>query len=308
MISSAAWPEKMSDHKGPDELDGTIRWAELLQETAMSLRLANVDNPAAEAKWMVEQATGTTGAECQEILSSPATVRGVNHLESMIRRRCDGEPIQYVLGSWSFRMLDLLVDERVLIPRPETEMVAGLALDELDRMRPDGGGTVIDLGTGSGAIGLSVAAERNASRVLLTDKSADALAVARANLAGLGLAARGVEISQGSWFEAVPERFLGECDVIVSNPPYVPLTDDLATAVADWEPLDALFSGDDGLDDLRNLIAGVARWLRPSGALVLEMDPRQIDVVSDLLASERFSVEVHADHAGHSRAIVARLI
>lgn len=256
---------------------------------------------------MVEQATGARGADLHDVLSTQATVRGVNHLESMIRRRSAGEPIQYVLGSWSFRSLDLLVDSRVLIPRPETEMVAGLALGELDRMRPEGGGTVVDLGTGSGAIGLSVAAERPVSRVLLTDNSADALSVARANLAGLGLAARGVEISEGSWFDAVPERFLGECDVIVSNPPYVPTRDDLASSVVDWEPTSALWSGEDGLDDIRVLTADVSKWLRPHGAVVLEMDPRQVSLVSDLLERQGFAVHTHHDHAGHPRAVVARL-
>ncbi len=290
-----------------EDFEHTVSWRELLDETAGQLRLSGVaDNPAMEAKWIIEEATGTSGAELQEILADPATVRAVGHLDRMVARRTAGEPIQYVLGSWSFRSLDLMVDRRVLIPRPETEIVAGLAMAELDRQRPDGGGTVVDLGTGSGAIGLSIVAERVVSRVLLTDMSADALSVARANLAGLGVVGSVVEIAHGSWFEALPASLIGQCDVIVSNPPYVRTTDQLPEAVLDWEPTNALHAGVDGLDDLRTIIAEAHDWLRPAGALVLEMDPGQIQVVAASLETGNFSVSVHRDLAGFERAIVAR--
>ena len=290
-----------------ESVEHTVTWAELLEETAGLLRGSGiVDNPAVEAKWIVEQATGTRGAELQELLADPATVRGVGHLDHMVARRVAGEPVQYVLGSWSFRSLDLMVDRRVLIPRPETEVVAGLAMAELDRQRPDGGGTVVDLGTGSGAIGLSIVAERPVSRVLLTDASSDALSVARANLAGLGLAGRIVEVVQGSWFEAMPDDLVGQCDVIVSNPPYVRTVDELPAAVLDWEPTTALHAGLDGLADLRVIVAEASGWLRPGGALVLEMDPAQISLVAERLEAGGYSVSVHRDLAGVERAIVAR--
>jgi release factor glutamine methyltransferase len=287
--------------------EGTVTWAELLEETRLVLdRSGVVENPRAEARWIIEEATGAAGNDFVDALDQPATVRTVAHLDAMVARRCAGEPIQYVLGAWSFRALDLMIDQRVLIPRPETEVVAGLAIQELDRQRPNGGGTVVDLGTGSGAIGLSVAAERSASRVLLTDRSSDALAVARANLAGLGLAGRGVEIAEGSWFDAVPERFLGECDVIVSNPPYVRTGDELPASVGEWEPQDALRAGVDGLDDLRVIVANARKWLRLSGSLVLEMDATQIESVAAMASREGFEISVHQDLAGLDRAIVAR--
>ena len=290
-----------------DELDGTVSWRALFAETEVLLeRSGRSDNPRQEAKWIVEEVTGVERSEFAAVLDTLATVRGVAKLDDMVARRSAGEPIQYVLGHWAFRTLDLLVDRRVLIPRPETEMVAGLAIAELARLRPGGGGTVIDLGTGSGAIGLSMVAETAVGRVLLTDSSSDALAVARANLAGLGLAGSRVEIAQGSWFDAVPERFTGECDVIVSNPPYVCTDDPLPDTVRDWEPESALLAGIDGLDDLTVILDESRTWLRPGGALVLEMDPRQTSPIVERAEHLGFAAEVVADHAGLARAVIAR--
>ena len=307
MTSSGDSPGMMSDETSGPDLDGTVTWGALLAENEALLRsFGSSDNPRAEAKWIVEEVTGTVDFDFVDVLETLATVRGVAHLDALVERRRLGEPIQYVLGHWAFRSIDLLVDQRVLIPRPETEVVAGLALVELDRNSEGRGGTVIDLGTGSGAIGLSVATERPGSRVLLTDASRDALAVARANLAGLGLAARGVEIAEGSWFDAVPERYLGEVDVIVSNPPYIGTSEDLASAVRDWEPESALRSGSDGLDDLRYLVNNAARWLAPNGSLVLEMAPGQTATIAALGSDVGFAASVHADLAGLDRAVVLR--
>lgn len=302
-------PPNNDDDARSDELDldGTLTWGALLAETQVLLeRSGNSVNPVAEAKWILEEATGSTGANFADALQHLATVRGVAHLDAMVERRSSGEPIQYVLGHWAFRTLDLMIDPRVLIPRPETEIVAGLAIDELDRLRPDGGGTVIDLGTGSGAIGLSIAAERPVGRVLLTDASDEALAVARANLTGLGLAGRSVEIAHGSWFDAVPERYLSECDVVVSNPPYVRTSDPLPGSVQDWEPERALLAGTDGLDDLRIIVRSAPRWLRAEGSLVLEMGAGQTEDVAALAQAEGFTTTIHHDYAGLDRAVVAR--
>jgi release factor glutamine methyltransferase len=201
----------------------------------------------------------------------------------------------------------------VLIPRPETEVVAGLALDELDRMRPraEAAGrtlTAVDLGTGSGAIGLAVAAERERVDVWLTDASGDALAVARANTVGLGRAATRVRIVEGEWFAALPADLAGVVDVVVSNPPYVATDDELPSVVRDWEPASALFAGADGLDDLRVLVAEAPLWLAPGGALVLELAPSQAPSVAALALAHGFAeAEVRPDLSGRDRAVVARL-
>ncbi len=302
-------PEMMADSNEQHELDGTVSWAALLTETEGRLDAAGItDNPKVEAKWIIEEVTGAAGADFIAVLDHLATVRGVAKLDALVERRVAGEPIQYVLGHWPFRSIDLMIDKRVLIPRPETEVVAGLALAELDRVAPSDGATVIDLGTGSGAIGLSIAVERPNVRVLLTDSSADALSVARANLAGIGNNARGVEISEGSWFDAVPVTYSGKCHVIVSNPPYVPVGEQLDRSVVDWEPESALRAGDDGLDDLRLLVENAGAWLTENGSLVLEMAPDQTEAIAELGAGCGYVSAIHKDLAGLDRAVVLRRV
>ena len=289
------------------DLDGTITWRALLAETEERLSQSEAsDNPSSEARWIVEEVTGASPDEFAEVLDGLATTRGVAKLDALVARRSAGEPIQYVLGHWAFRSIDLLVDQRVLIPRPETEVVAGLALDELDRLRPEGGGTIVDMGTGSGAIGLSVAVERPETRVLLTDASSDALAVARANLIGLGRAARGVEIREGSWFEAIPDELRGECDVIVSNPPYIGADETLPNSVRDWEPASALVAREAGLADLNHLLDHALEWLGSRGVLVLEMASAQTSVIASHGQTLGYEATVHKDLAGKERAVVLR--
>lgn len=283
-----------------------LRWSQLRDESRHRLRVAGVDDPDQEVRWMIERVTGQTAAEQAASLDEPATEREVRFLDQMVARRVTGEPLQYVLGRWAFRTLDLLVDRRVLIPRPETEVVAGLALDVLHRLeRP---AVAVDLGTGSGAIALSLAVERWPDiEVWATDSSADALAVARANLAGVGRRASVVRLVEGDWFAALPPELRGRVDVIVSNPPYVATTDALPSEVADWEPTTALFAGADGLEDIRRIVAGASDWLAAQGALVVEIGETQGDAVRAIAASAGFAeVTVEADLAGRDRALVAR--
>jgi len=165
----------------------------------------------------------------------------------------------------------------------------------------------VDLGTGSGAIGLSIAVEVERAEVWLTDASADALVVARSNLTGIGRAATRVQVAEGSWFEALPKELVGAVDVIVSNPPYVALSDEVEDIVREWEPQSALFAGEDGLDDIRMILEDAPAWLRPGGVLILEMDPGQLDTASQLARSFGFvGIETHADLAGRDRAFVVR--
>jgi len=234
--------------------------------------------------------------------------RGVAHFDSMLERRLAGEPLQYVLGRWSFRTLDLAVDARVLIPRPETEGVAEIALAEL-RRASDAGRTPLaaDLGTGSGCIGLSLAAEHKTAQVICTDSSRDAIAAARANAAGLGRPAERIEIREGSWFDALPEERKGEFDLIVSNPPYVADGDALPQVVADWEPTSALFAGPTGLEDAKVLIEGALVWLRPGGALVLELGETQLAAASAMAEAAGYvDVSTYRDLAQRDRTLVAR--
>lgn len=246
-------------------------------------------------------------SELALVLDDPVTTGAMARFERMLARRVTGEPLQYVLGHWGFRQLDLMVDSRVLIPRPETESVVDVCLAELDRLGGrDLPATVVDLGTGSGAIALAVATERVRTTVWATDESEDALGVARANLAGVGRAAARVRMVAGDWYAALPTDLAGSVQVLVSNPPYVAETAELPAEVADWEPSGALRSGADGLDDLRRIIAGAPGWLEADGALVCEISPEQAGTVAEL-ASRRFGeVRVEEDLTGRSRALVAR--
>lgn len=258
-----------------------------------------------EARWLCEVAVALDGSAFDAALDEPVTERMVQHLDAMVARHRAGEPLQYVLGRWGFRRLDLLVDRRVLIPRPETELVVETVLELVaSRTRPV---RVADLGTGSGAIGLALADELplDGTTVWITDVSADALAVARANLAGIGRAARNVRVGAGSWFDALPAgtRF----DVIASNPPYVADgSPELDGSVRDWEPAGALFAGPDGLDAIRVLVGGAREHLAGDGWLVIEIGADQGRAVRALLSDSGYrEVEIRRDLTGRDRIALA---
>lgn len=293
--------------------DGTVTWAALLVETVDRLRDGGIEGAEREGRWLAEEASGLEGAEWVLGCDDPATQRTVAHLDAMVDRRLAGEPIQYVLGHWSFRRLDLLCDRRALIPRPETEQVVDAALDELDRIRrartDDHRPTVVDLGTGTGAIALSVAAERNGTDVWAVDASADALAVARANVGGLGMAGARVRLVAGSWFDPLPEALAGTIDLVVTNPPYIADDEALDASVDDWEPTSALRSGPRGLECYEQILAAAPRWLAPDGVLVAEIGATQGPAVAELARAAGFAeVVIRPDHAGHDRIVVARRV
>jgi release factor glutamine methyltransferase len=281
--------------------NGTVTWGALWNETS-----ALVGRP--QARWICEVASGHDGDEFMDILDRPATERGVAHLDAMLARHAAGEPLQYVLGRWGFRHLDLMVDQRVLIPRPETETVVDVAL-RLARSQPTPL-CIADLGTGSGAIGLSLAAELPIDDVVvwMTDCSSDALDVARANAAGNGRASARVRLVQGDWFDALPVALVGTVAMVVSNPPYVGDDDPaLEPIVREWEPADALYGGADGLDAIRHIVAEAPRWLRRDGWLVIEIGSGQGRNVIELMQSAHFDdVAVMADLGGHDRVAVGR--
>ena len=255
-----------------------------------------------EARWLVEEASGAPVPAGAAVLDRPG-----RRFTEMLERRAAGEPLQYVLGSWAFRRLDLMVDRRVLIPRPETEQVAGFALEQIAGRR---GPLAVDLGTGSGAIALSLVVEHPSVDVWATDASAAALEVARANAAGVGgRAAARVRFAMGSWWEALPGELRGRVDLIVSNPPY--LSDaELATAdpaVRGWEPATALAAGPDGIEALAQVLNGAPEWLAAGGVAVVEVAPHQVPEVTAIAAAAGLGrTDVRPDLAGRPRAVVAR--
>jgi release factor glutamine methyltransferase len=257
---------------------------------------------------MVEECSGLSWAELisrEEVVPTDAAAR----LRHMVDRRRDGEPLQYVLGHWSFRRLDLMVDPRVLIPRPETEQVVEVALAELERTgrrQP----VVVDLGTGSGAIALSIALEREGARVWATDVSPEAVEVAEANLAAAaGIAATRVRIVQGNWWAALPEDLRQRVDMVISNPPYVSSTemDQLDPQITNWEPLAALTAGPDGLEALEAILFEAPSWLTEDGVAVIEIAPGQSRRASAMATTAGFAaVTVVADLSNRARVLVAK--
>jgi release factor glutamine methyltransferase len=275
-------------------------WRHLYQQG-----LARLDD-AAITRWFLEEASGGVWPA---VLEEPVRDRAGRAFLSMVDRRTAGEPVQYVLGHWAFRKLDLMVDRRVLIPRPETEVVVDVALSEMARLEAVSP-LVVDLGTGSGAIAFSIATERTGVEAWATDVSEDALAVASANLVGLGVQAVGrVQLVRGSWWKALPPDLRGTVDLVVANPPYVAETEvpGLPAEVSAWEPRGALIAGPNGLEALEEIVAEAPGWLAESAALVLEIAPHQADAVRALALGAGFSeVLVHPDLTGRDRALVAR--
>ncbi len=211
--------------------------------------------------------------------------------DGLCRRRLAGEPVAYLLGRKEFWGLDLAVDARVLVPRPDTETLVAWALEVMDE---SGGQRVLDLGTGSGAIALALAHARPGLQVEAVDRSAEALAVARANAARLGLP---VTFREASWLEGASTGL----DLIVSNPPYIAAQDPHLAALT-HEPLSALAAGADGLDDLRAIVAAAPAHLAPGGWLLLEHGWDQAEAVRRLLAAAGFTeVQSRQDLAGIER-------
>lgn len=224
--------------------------------------------------------------------------------KARLRRRARREPLQYIEGEAHFRDLVLRVDGRVLIPRPETELLVQRVIDWAAG-RP--GLAAADVGTGSGAIALSLAAEGAFERVVATDVEAGALEAARANHAAAAPEAP-VEFRLGDGLAPLAgERF----DAVVSNPPYIATGErpSLDPEVSEWEPASALFGGDDGLEIIRPLVAGAASVLRPGGLLALEIGAGQGAAVAELVraAGSFGEPRVEKDLAGRDRIVLAEL-
>jgi release factor glutamine methyltransferase len=276
---------------------------------------------ASEARWIVAHAAGMSAGDLETKLDVALSPAVRDAARAMLDRRLTGEPLQYVLGSWAFRGLELHVDRRALIPRPETEQVVDAALDELGAQAsrvPEGSTLVaVDLGTGSGAIALSLASEFASSGVALevwaTDRSAAALDLFGENLEALAArqaaAARRVRVSSGSWFDALPTDLSGRLRLVVSNPPYVSQAEweALDPVVRDHEPVGSLVPGPTGLEAIDAILAEATRWLAPGGSVVVELAPglaRRVTAKATELGYQ--GPEVRPDLAGRQRMLVAR--
>lgn len=221
-----------------------------------------------------------------------------------VRRLKRGAPFAYAVGRATFRHLTLDVNERVLIPRPETELL----VDEILRLCGGGSGIAIDIGTGSGAIALSLASEGHFDQIIATDVSLDALTVARRNATALAGALRTpVEFRHGSLLAPVGDV---RAAVVVSNPPYIAFEEaaELPGSVRDWEPALALLSGENGMAATAGILRDAAAVLEPGGVLALEVDTRRAVLVAELAAVDgRYEdIAVRLDLTGRERFVIAR--
>jgi release factor glutamine methyltransferase len=275
-----------------------------------ALRAAGIETPRLDAELLLAEATGWDRARLAaepEAELPPAAARG---FAEMVRRRLRREPVAYVVGRRGFREIELAVDPRVLIPRPETELLVELALE----LAP---GRVLDVGTGSGAIALAVADELPKCEVVATDTSAVALEVARVNAERLGLSDR-VSFHEGT----LPPQDAGGFDLVLANLPYVSEAEwaGLEPEVTEWEPRQSLLAGPDGLDAIRGVLSLLAH---PSGrtssrianvnttatvgVVALEVGKGQAAAVGEMLQEAGFDrVETRRDLAGIERVVVGR--
>jgi release factor glutamine methyltransferase len=275
---------------------------EALTASADALEAAGVEDPRLDAELLLAEANGWDRAYLAANPSAEVPAFAARRFGEMVRRRLRREPVAYILGRKGFRRIELAVDGRVLIPRPETELLVELALELQPR-------TVLDVGTGSGAVALAIADELPECEVIATDTSAGALEVAAANAEQLGLAER-VRFFEGSAPEG--ESF----DLVVANLPYVALGDwrRLQPEITKWEPREALLAGADGLDAIRALLADCVRsFHRPGGktanaaALALEVGEGQAPAVGEMLREAGFgAIETRPDLVGIERVVIGR--
>ena len=259
-------------------------------------RLAGIaDNPRLEVRLLLGHALGLSTAELIRDADRPIDPTA---FDALVTQRAAHVPLAYLTGHREFWSLDLAVSSATLIPRPDSETIVEAALREVAAPR-----LVLDLGTGSGCLLLAVLHERPGAFGVGVDRSAGALAIARANAARCGLSDRAAFV-QGDSAEAIEARF----DLILSNPPYIPAPDipGLMPEVALHEPLSALDGGTDGLDAYRRIIPSLPRRLSPVGCAVLEIGIGQGEAVSALAAEVGLSAMSHPDLAGIPRALVLR--
>ena len=235
-------------------------------------------------------------------LNAPA----LEEWHSLESRRLDGEPVAYLVGKRGFHRIELQVAPGILIPRPETELLVDIALQEIKRIENSTTGPkILDLGTGSGAIALAIANEAPNAQVTATDQSLEALAIANSNAKSLQLETH-VEFAQGSWYEALNENDI--FDIIVSNPPYIAAKDPhLTEGDLRFEPADALTDHSTGLSCLEAIILGAKNHLKPMGLLAVEHGYDQSVAVIEMMKTAGLSdIQTHQDLSGHHRVASAR--
>jgi release factor glutamine methyltransferase len=289
--------------------------APVIDAVARRLAAAGVPSAQVDARWLVEHVV--------EVAGDPVGC-GAALLDGLVARRVRREPLQQIVGRTWFRLLEIGCAPGVFVPRPETEIVAGLAIEAAGAARTghrDDRAShplrIVEPCTGTGAIALSIGVEVAGAHVVASDRDPHAVALAQANLDRVGDGAAGAVLAAGSRIEVVQADLLGgvdaawrgQLDVLVANPPYLPAADrpTWAPEVADHDPDGALVGGDDGHEVVDALLAAAAAWLRPGGTVILEIDERRgADARRVAMDAGLVEVVVHPDLTGADRALVAR--
>lgn len=274
---------------------------EIIKKTTDFFAGRAIESPRLNAELLIGHALGRKRMQLYMEFERPLTEIELEKIRPLVRRRALHEPLQYITGETEFSGLKLLVDRRVLIPRPETEYLVELVVTARAETPP---ARILDLGTGSGAIALALAQAFPAAAVVAVERSADALDVARANAARNGLEAR-VTFLESDWFTAVPP---GEFDLVVSNPPYLTAEETAQTLpeVREFEPVAALTAGDEGVADLARIIAEAPRFLTVGGLLALETGIAQHARLLQLTQAAGFArAESKPDLTGRDRFVFA---
>lgn len=262
------------------------------------------DHPRRSAEWLLSAATGLTRVEIYAFSDRPLSPEERERYRTLVSRRAEGMPLQYVTGEMPFRHLVVRVEPGVFIPRPETEVLVDGVLAAIDGIREP---VIVDLCTGSGCVASATAYEHAGARVWATDTSVLAVETSRRNASRARVADR-VQVLHGDLFDPLPDELLANVDVVVSNPPYIPSADlpDLPPEVLGFEPHEALDGGPDGLDVFRRIANDAKRWLRPGGMLLVELDTKRVEEAAQTLDTWYEGVGVLKDLTGRDRIVFGR--
>jgi release factor glutamine methyltransferase len=281
---------------------------EVIQRSSEFLAKKDVDSPRLQTELLLAHLLKLPRMQLYLNFERPLTPAELEDFRELIKRRGQREPLQHIVGATSFCGLEIAVNRKVLVPRPETELLAERGWTFLNQLPANNGeqATVLDFGTGSGCIAIAIAAKSAASQIYATDCSSEALTLARENAGRHGFNQR-IHFLQGDGFGALPHELL--FDLIISNPPYIP-TAEIATLdpeVRDYDPRGALDGGSAGTDFYHRLAAESVSHLKPTGRLILEFGDDQSGIVREILEAQKWVVEaVEADYNRKDRLLVAR--
>ena len=278
-----------------------VTYNDLYMDLRQELRRAGIEAATLEAREIVCFAAGKTAEQFLRDGRLYASDQVVKEVEALKQRHLAGEPVAYLIGEWEFYGLPLDITEAVLIPRVDTEVLAGQAMEYINTLE---NARVLDLCAGSGCVGLAIASRCKAAHVTLGELSSDALRVCRQNIRRTGLSGRVIPLAVDALSK--PDKMLGEFDCIVSNPPYIPSADieGLDVSVKDYEPLMALDGGTDGLDFYRAISEKWRNALAKNGRLYFEVGVGQADDVVRIMRSAGFgNIEIVKDTLGINRVV-----